>query len=119
MKTLTQSVQERVYTNTTQYRVSTEAYSPLDEFQTIKFHLLAGLIGKTPASIHLHACEDISAFWKFYKAWSTLNLIEGLTIRGWLSQKSDTLEGRVARCRELYDLYLNQKNLASARVLPF
>ena len=102
-----------------QHTIDPEAYTPLDEFQTIKFHLLSGLIGKAPTSIHLHACEDISAFWKFYKAWSTLNLIEGLTIRGWLSQKSDTLEGRVARCRELYDLYLNQKNLASARVLPF
>lgn len=103
----------------TQYKISPEAYTPIDEFQTVKFHLLSGLIGKTPTSIHLHPCEDISAFWKFFRDWSKTNLTDGMTIRRWLSQKSDTLQGRVVRCRELYDIYLNQKNLASARDLPF
>ena len=101
-----------------QHSMNPEAYTPLDEFQTIKFHLLSGLIGKTPIPIHLHACEDISAFWVFYKPWVKANL-QGQSIRQWLSAKSDSLEGRVARCQELYDIYLNQKTLASARNLPF
>ncbi len=110
--------QQRTYVNVRDYAMSPEAYTPISEFETIKFHLLAKLIGKSPTHVLNHPCPDISEFWAFYKPWAKTNL-EGQSIRQWLSVKSDCLEGRVARCQELYDIYINQKTLASARNLPF
>ena len=110
--------QQRTYTNIREYAISPEAYTPISEFETIKFHLLAKLIGKSPTHVLNHPCPDISEFWVFYKYWAKTNL-QGQSIRQWLSAKSDSLEGRVTRCQELYDIYINQKTLVSARDLPF
>ena len=97
----------------TQYKISPEAYTPVDEFQTVKFHLLSGLIGKTPTSIHLHPCPDISEFWIFFRGWAKANLL-GQSIRAYLSEGCEdevdsTTKKRIKVCEKIYKEYTTWK----------